>query len=244
MKKLFLGTLCILWGLYGMAQSLSGSELLARSIAYHDPQGQWENFKGQLSITMSTPKSSDRMSIVTIDLPSTYFSLKATKDDIGSEYILDKGNCTVKLNGSTTISEEEAAKHRLSCERAETMKNYYTYLYGLPMKLKDPGTILDPKVQEKTFKGKTYLVLKVTYEESVGSDIWYFYFDPNTYAMEVYQFYRKDPESPSGQKGGEYILLNGMEEVSGIKMPKVRSWYYNENEQFLGKDTLTKASGF
>lgn len=192
---------------------------------------------------MSTPKSSDRISIVTLDLPATHFGLKVSKDDIESEYLLEKENCTIKLNGSAEFSEEDATKHRLSCERAEMMKNYYTYLYGLPMKLKDPGTIVDPKVEEKTFKGKTYLVLKVNYEEKVGSDIWYFYFDPKTYAMEVYQFYRKDPESPSGQKGGEYILLEGMEEVSGIKMPKVRNWYYNEGEEFLGTDTLTKASG-
>ncbi len=192
---------------------------------------------------MSTPKSSDRISIVTLDLPATHFGLKVSKDDIESEYLLEKENCTIKLNGSAEFSEEDATKHRLSCERAEMMKNYYTYLYGLPMKLKDPGTIVDPKVEKKTFKGKTYHVLKVNYEEKVGSDIWYFYFDPKTYAMEVYQFYRKDPESPSGQKGGEYILLEGMEEVSGIKMPKVRNWYYNEGEEFLGTDTLTKASG-
>ena len=28
------------------------------------------------------------------------------------------------------------------------------YLYGLPMKLNDPGTILDPIVKRKKFKGK------------------------------------------------------------------------------------------
>ena len=64
--------------------------------------------------------------------------------------------------------------------RGSMMKDYYTYLYGLPMKLKDPGTIVDPKVTKKRFKGKRYLVLKVSYDQEVGKDTWYFYFDQST----------------------------------------------------------------
>ena len=33
-------------------------------------------------------------------------------------------------------------------------QNYYTYLYGLPMKLKDAGTIIHEKVALKKFKGE------------------------------------------------------------------------------------------
>jgi hypothetical protein len=58
------------------------------------------------------------------------------------------------------------------------MQNYYTYLYGLPMKLKDPGTI-SSVVNRKNFLGKEYLVLKVKYEESIGTDSWYFILNPN-----------------------------------------------------------------
>nr|WP_262709923.1 DUF6503 family protein [Allomuricauda onchidii] len=112
---------------------------------------------------------------------------------------------------------------------------HYTYLYGLPMKLKDPGTILSDKVQTKTFKGKEYLVLKVNYEGGVGDDVWYFYFDPKSYAMEVYQFYHAELEND-----GEYILLEGLEEINGILMPKTRLWYYNKDDKFLGTDILIK----
>jgi len=147
---------------------------------------------------------------------------------------LKKGECELMLNGSTKISEKDKEKHRLTCERANMYKNYYTYLYGLPMKLKDPGTIIHNKTQKKTFKGKEYLVLKATYEKEVGGDIWYFYFDPNTFAMEVYQFFR-DESKPDG----EYILLTGEEEISGIKMPKTRAWYYNYDDKYLGTDILT-----
>ncbi len=115
------------------------------------------------------------------------------------------------------------------------MKDYYTYLYGLPMKLNDPGTNLDPKTEKKTFKGKDYLVLKVTYDAEIGKDTWYFYFDPTTYAMEVYQFYQDESKND-----GEYLILKGLESIEGIKMPQTRAWYMNKDDKYLGTDTLSK----
>ncbi|CAM1345505.1 conserved hypothetical protein [Tenacibaculum amylolyticum] len=102
------------------------------------------------------------------------------------------------------------------------------------MKLKDSGTIIHDKIERKTFKGKEYLVLKATYDANVGKDTWFFYFNPKTYAMEVYQFYKQAPDS------GEYILLSGEETINGIKMPKTRAWYYNKDDGYLGTDTLSK----
>lgn len=46
------------------------------------------------------------------------------------------------------------------------------------------SAVIHNKVERKKFKGKAYLVLKATYNVSVGKDTWYFYFDPKTYAME------------------------------------------------------------
>ena len=84
------------------------------------------------------------------------------------------------------------------------------------------------------------MVLKATYDTSVGSDVWYFYFDPETYAMEVYQFYKTDDKGDVKPDSGEYILLADEETVSGIKMPKIRAWYYNKDDKYLGTDTLEK----
>ena len=102
------------------------------------------------------------------------------------------------------------------------------------MKLKDQGTKIHEKVEKKKFKGKEYLVLKVTYDESVGKDTWFFYFNPKTYAMEVYQFFKETKDS------GEYILLSDLETINEIKFPKTRAWYYNKNDGYLGTDTLKK----
>lgn len=233
MSKKILSTILFLFSLTLGAQELSGDELLNKAIQYHDPSGAWQNFKGELKVTMSTPDGKDRVSAITMNLPKEYFQVIATKDGVTLGQTVTKGTCELTLNGSSDISEEDKKKHRLSCERATMYKDYYTYLYGLPMKLKDPGTIIAPKTEKKKFKGKTYLVLKATYDKEVGEDIWYFYFDPNTYAMEVYQFYHDESKND-----GEYILLTGEEKVSGIKMPKTRAWYYNKDNAYLGTDVL------
>ena len=218
-------------------QSITGSELLDKSIAYHDPSGNWNSFNGTLNVTMETPDGPKRDSEIHIDIPSEYFYVKATRDTIITEYELQKNACSIKLNQNEDLSEATLKEHNLSCDRALLYKNYYTYLYGLPMKLKDPGTFISKKVEKKTFKGKEYLLLMATYDESVGSDVWYFYFDPETFAMEVYQFFKGDPEK-EGKDTGEYIMLTEELMVKGIKMPKNRAWYYNKDNKYLGTDML------
>lgn len=235
MMRYFFLCFAILISFFSFGQELNGEQLLDKAISHHDPNNTWSSFKGNLDVTMSTPDGKERVSDITINLPDEYFKVTSSKDSVTITQTLTKGECNFMLNGSSTISEEDKKTHRLTCERAHMYKNYYTYLYGLPMKLKDPGTIIHTKTQKKTFKGKEYIVLKATYEKEVGGDIWYFYFDPKTYAMEVYQFFRDESKND-----GEYILLSGEEEISGIKMPKTRAWYYNEKDKYLGTDVLTK----
>lgn len=215
------------------AQDLTGKQLLDNSIAFHDPNGTWKTFGGNLQVKMETPKSSDRLSTIEMNLPTSFFKVEVAKDDDTYSYAIKGDGCEIVLNGSSEIPEADKERLRLGCDRGKMYRDYYTYLYGLPMKLKDKGTIIHEKVERKTFKGKEYLVLKATYEKEVGEDIWYFYFDPKTYAMEVYQFYHDESKND-----GEYILLSGMEEINGIKMPKTRKWYYNKDDKYLGTDIL------
>lgn len=236
MRYFFLSVTLVI-SLVSFSQELTGSQLLDKSIDYHDPNANWSSFKGNFAVTMSTPDGKERISNLTLNLPQEYFQVSSAKDSVILKQTLNKGDCELMLNGSIELSEEDKKTHRLTCERAKMYKDYYTFLYGLPMKLKDPGTIIDPKTEKKTFKGKEYIVLKATYEKGVGEDVWYFYFDQKTYAMEVYQFFHEESKND-----GEFILLTGEEEVSGIKMPKTRAWYYNKDEKYLGTDVLTKTS--
>jgi len=229
----YLRFLFLLFTISGFSQKLTGKQLLEKAIAYHDPKGNWATFKGDLNITMEIPEKPNRDSHIKIDLPNQYFSVIATVVDNTTAYTIKKDSVTITFNGDMHPSKEILKAHNLSKERAKLYQNYYTYLYGLPMKLDDPGTIINNTVQSKTFKGKTYWVLKATYDKAVGNDTWYFYFDKHTYAMEIYQFYHDESKND-----GEYILLSEVEIINSIKMPKIRAWYVNKNDKLLGTDIL------
>lgn len=237
--KSIITVICLCLSFHCLSQNISAEQLLEKAIEYHDPDHKWNSFNSTFVVEMTTPNTSLRRSNITIDIQGEYFNVEAKRDTITTTYTLNKGKCTMAYNNKP-IDSTQAKEKKMSCDRATLYKNYYTYLYGLPMKLNDPGTKLDKTIEKKTFKGKTYLVLKVTYDEAVGSDVWYFYFNPKTYAMEIYQFFKTDESGKEKPDSGEYILLSDETIINGIKMPKVRAWYYNKDDKYLGTDTLVE----
>lgn len=237
MRKSYI-ILLLLGSLSIQAQELTGSQLLDKTIAYHDPNNNWPEFIGKFQVTMTTPNNPDRVSEIEINLPAQFFELFATRDSLLTGYTVSKDEVSVsKIN--LRDKNELITTTDKDVNRAILMRDYYTYLYGLPMKLKDDGTIINEVVTRKSFKGKEYLVLEVSYDKNVGSDVWYFYFDPVSYRMEVYQFFKTDEKGKLKPDSGEYILLSGNHELNKIKIPATRQWYYNKDDQFLGTDTIT-----
>ncbi|MEL6717617.1 MAG: DUF6503 family protein [Bacteroidota bacterium] len=216
-----------------IAQSLTGDELLTKSIHYHDVNGKWDSWNPNFTLELELQDRPNRISKVMFDNKQASFHLKVQRDSHLIERIIEKGMCKTLLDGKMTNDSSRIKKYRLTCERTEMYRNYYTYLYGLPMKLRDEGTIIHEKVEKAELNGISYWRMKVTYEESVGDDIWYFYFDEKSYALKAYQFYHDEAKND-----GEYILLEGEVVLDGITIPKDRTWYYNKNNKLLGTDFL------
>ncbi|MCO5724369.1 DUF6503 family protein [Robiginitalea marina] len=215
------------------AQSLPASEILGKSIRHHDPNGVWGRYRGSFAVLLETPGEAPRTSKIRMDQPASRFRLEMTRGEVAKVYELAGDSCSLQYNGTPQFSEEIANKHRLTCDAARMYKNYYSFLYGLPMKLRDPGTHLSPEAQRVTFHGKSYWVVEVRYDPEVGKDLWHFYFNPDTFALEAYQFYHD-----KALNDGEYILLEGEHPVGGMLLPKNRSWYTNLEDKFLGTDIL------
>ena len=217
-----------------VAQSLmSAEELLDKSIQYHDPNGKWGTQMLPLKLTETRPNGADRNTLIHIDLLNEQFIIEQMRDGHQIIQNVTKGNCSYQLDGRAKISEEEKKKHRLNCQRSTTIRDYYTYLWGLPMKLKDPGTIISPDVKSTFFQGKSCYAIRIHYSEEVGKDIWYFYFDPINYELIGYRFYHDERKND-----GEYITLEGIEKINGLHLPKKRNWYVNKDDQYLGSDIL------
>lgn len=191
----------------------TGQELVEQSIKYHDPKGKWPALKATFVLKDSLPAGRDSR---TYEFAVDNSKSKMTYSIKGLEYEV--------WNDSVIQIQGEVEK-----ERALRMRNYYTYLWGLPMKLKDPGTVIEEEIKTESIEGKDYLVVRVPYE----IDIWYFYFDPETYRMAAYKFYKDEPNQV-----GEIIYLEGEIEFSNMKIPANRTWYRTEKPEFLGTDML------
>lgn len=211
----------------------TATQVLDKSIAFHDPTSNWPSFKGQLDFMVTRPDKPNGARTVFIDNKKESFHFIANYPDGELEYEVAQGKPISLWNGEETIPEDIAKKYRVTPDRPIMYRNYYSYLYGMPMKLKDPGTNIFPEVEEVDFYGKRYYKIKVTYDPLVGKDTWYFYFNTRTYALEAYQFFKDESKND-----GEYILFDGLRTIDHIKMPKNRKWYYNKDEKYLATDVL------
>jgi hypothetical protein len=211
---------------------LTGTELLKRSISFHDPNGQWAATRLELVLDQEMPDGSKRPSKVIIDNKKGEFELSFVKNNHLFTWKVGSEDATESYMDYRVVTDSIASDTLgLNPDRALRWRNYYSYLYGLPMKLTDPGTKVDPEVMSTKFDGKDVLALNVTYDAKVGKDIWYFYFNPETYAMEGYRFYHDQAIND-----GEYILINGLEIQNGLRIPKDRAWYTNDENKWLGTD--------
>ena len=215
------------------AEMPPANDLLTSAVARHDPGGAWSSSAYRMVLRESRPDGTSSDTTILIVNPSGLFRTTAMRDGDMVVSSIDAEGCTFLVNGSTEFPDEVRDRHRLTCDRLERVRNYYTYLWGLPMKLRDPGTVLGGSVVETDFEGRAALELKVTYEEGVGSDVWYFYFDPASHDLIGYRFYHDEAAND-----GEYITLEGTQEGGGLRLPKTRAWYTHKENKYLGTDTL------
>jgi hypothetical protein len=232
MKKICLLLLMIL-PLYLLAQSFTASQLLEKTIQYHDPNDNWDTFNSTLKFGQETPDDSNAFRWAHINNTEGSFAFWQEKEEGKIKHFIKDNVCEHTVAGKADFSEETAKKYKLNCKRTQLWRDYYTYLYGLPMKLKDSGTLLSDAVLDTTFMDKSCWAISITYDEEVGKDKWYFYLDKSTFALIGYRFFHDESKNDE-----EYIVLKEEAIVQGVRIPKVRSWYYNLDDKFLGTDIL------
>ncbi len=212
----------------------SAKAILDKSINYHDPKGLLAKEKAVVHFTETRPNGSDRKTVIKLHPAKEAFEMKRTVDNNRIITTLKKGLYSHTFN-SQLPSQEQIEKYRLTDKRSDMMRTYYHYLWYMPMKLKDPGTIIHENVKRVDFFGKESLQMKVTYESAVGEDIWYFYFSPNSYALIGYRFYHDESAND-----GEYILFEGEVTYKSVRIPKSRTWYTHKEDKLLGTDILDR----
>lgn len=209
--------------------------LLAQSIAYHDPDGAFMRHVHQIDLREKRPGRSERETTITFDGMGTELALVQQRDGHLIEAKVSPDSCHATLDGETTIPDSLVTRYRLNCEGLQWVRDFYAFLFALPMKISAPGTHLDPDVTSTTFQRDPVDALRVTFDAEVGTDTWLLYFDPDTHALVGYRFFHDEEAND-----GEYVVLNGEIAAAGIRIPRERHWYINADDRFLGTDVVER----
>ncbi|WP_425390090.1 DUF6503 family protein [Ekhidna sp.] len=191
----------------------SAEQVLAKAVSYHDPQDNWSSLKATLQFKETRPSGPDRFTIIELDNTESYMKINRNDEEVYEV----KGEVAEVLKGDKDKA------------RALVLRNYYLYLWGLPMKLYDQSTPEIKRSEDEKIGDKLCKVLRVAYEE----DTWYFYIDDFSGRMLQYKFFK---DEAAGK--GELITLEDEIMVKGIKIPQKRNWYRLPEMEYLGTDVL------
>lgn len=214
---------------------LDAGIVLDLSVAFHDPEGLWPSGVFDFAFEESRPEGGQttvRRNRILLRNAESYFELETERDGRQVEVRVEGERATV-LAGGEPLEPAAAKSLGLGPDRARRLRDYYLFLFGIPMKLRDPGTRLDPDASRGTFGGRDVLELRVTYDPEVGSDVWTFLVDPLDYALVGCRF-----DHAPGADDGETIELEGLAAVDGLRLPRVRHWKTNRDGRYLGTDTI------
>jgi len=200
----------------GEEKTETAQGIVNASINFHDPHNNWNAlnanfiFESKFSFNDSVPEELH----ININVPANDFKYHNLDRKVNLRYNND--SCEV-LKGSGT------------CGGYSWTKNFYTYVWGLPMKLQDSSTTILPKFTTDTIRNTPVYIVSVNYE----NENFKFYFNQNTYELKFFGFIKN-----TGDKHGEFISLSGLQEFNGIKFPKHRRWEKLLTEELIGTNEV------
>jgi hypothetical protein len=220
--------------LSSLATQSRAEALLSRSMEFHDPEGRWGRDTIRLVWKGTGPEGEERNAFdISMSPDGATFEMSGRYRGSTIKYATAGESLTVAVDGSAEIDDPTRESLRLTRDGGMFWRDYFTYLAGLPMKLRDPGAILDPEPASTEFLGRPVDSIRVTYDPEVGGDTWYFYFDPDTAELVGCRFYHDEAAND-----GEYIVFDGLIEAGGLRIPQQRRWYVNADDRFLGEDVI------
>jgi len=193
----------------------SSVDIINRSIFFHDVKNNWKTFDQQL-------KFESRFSFNDSIPEELHLSFKTAHNYF--RYINIDRNINLEYLADSCISNTSAEY----CSNYSWTSKFYSYFWGLPMKLQDPETKIQPNFKPTIFNGFKTWEIQVNYE---AENFWFF-FDQVDYQLRGFKFLKND----SSEKG-EIIILRDLMKVDGILLPKHRTWLHKDSS-LIGTNEL------
>lgn len=185
-------------------KNISAEEIISNSINFHDPKSSWNSFKATMhfessfSFNDSIPEDLE----LSFDNSEAYFN-----------YLNHDRKVNLKYYPDTCIKLTENG----DCNGYSWTYGFYPYIWGLPMKLKDPGIKPQKDFCKTVFNNNSVWEVKVHYE----AENYWFYFSPSDFQLKGFKFIKNNNPNK-----GEIVILKGLKEFKGIQFPKHRTWLH------------------
>lgn len=196
----------------------SGQEVIEKSIAFHDPTAQWSDLQQKISVRSDFvyPDSAFYDLVIGLDNPNRRVSY--TNTTLAQRVDFTDSSCLVVTGNST-------------CDQAAWTKNFYHFILGLPMTLKNDEAVIDDTVVQVSFNDTPCHRVAVDFEK----EKWHFYFSQEDDHLVGFAF------NKNFEIKAEEIRTEGLIDIDAMKFCKARSWWITTDSLapiYSGKDEI------
>ncbi len=214
-------------------QIMTNKSIIEKAIHYHDPDNSWSFFKGNFLIDLTKGDEKEVVFLTVDNGKSTaiWKELLKNNDTLTGGFIKD--SCILQRNRKNIPQEGQLENFMLDCKSITERTQYWIYMFGLPMKLQDEAVNFVGQPEKVSFLGQTFWQITVNYNSKQSEEYWKFFFDPQTFAFKIAQYFH-----PALDGDSEYIIYEEEEKINGITIPAKHSWYLFNNREFIGSEKL------
>lgn len=205
-------------------------DILQKAIAYHDPHGNWDNFKGKMQHVTIFSWGNIVNETIELDRSRDYYCSTASQDFGKVVRGMDGDKVFFSVNDKAPESEEIIESWSLTQDGIASFKEQHTCHFGQLMHLQETGMDLAEDAETVEFDGRTCYALKFTGESDQVTHPAYsgyrtLYIDKNSFEMRGVQGKIRDYTPYS------YYFSNFIE-VDGIKVPHSRVFIRDDGFRF------------
>lgn len=198
-------------------QPKSAIEIINKSVTFHDQHNHWSKLNAQFNFD-------SKFSIATFPQETLNISMNVKTD----AFHYHNPKRKVKVQYINDVCSADSCTG--ACKGYSWTKSFYPYIWGLPMKLKDPGYTPEKDWAECIFNMYPCYSVKMNYE----NENFIYYFDQSDFQLRGFQFLKNDES-----KHGEIVTLKGLHTFDGIKFPAHRTWL-NLDSSLIGTNEVLK----
>ncbi len=165
------------------------------------------------------------------------FSMERYREDgVENRILRPDGDNEFTFNGESDIPEKIINKYKLNVERSASYRRNYQVLYGIPMSLTDEILSKISPAESVSYEGNTAYCISLELKEEIISKHWTLIISEDMNKILALEF--RYPDQPDQET--EILKFNDVITVDGIKIPRLRHWYFKDSNEYLGSDIVVE----